>query len=822
MPIPAKVLIAAVVLCGVAAGYWSLQVPSSAWLPFVVYLLLTLASSGLKVPLPNDSGTMSLNYPFIFLALLQLSPFQACLLTALSVAAQCRVKVKKVFTLVQILFNIANSISAAAGAYMCCAWLRAHGASIAPALAIAAVAYFFANTVPVALVIAWSQQMNSFQLWKKQFRWFLPFYITGAILAAITDLVSQRFGWGTAILVLPAVYTVYRSYISQVRSLQERQRHLEETEALHLRTIEGLAMAIEAKDQNTHEHLFRVRDYVSEIAAVMNLDELQRKALQTAAFLHDIGKLAVPEHIINKPGKLTAEEFEKMKIHPTVGADILERVRFPYPVVPIVRAHHERWDGKGYPDGLQGEAIPIGARILSVVDCFDALASDRPYRKAMPLAKAMAIVKEMAGTQFDPAIVALLEQRYIQIKNVVDANTEKFIALDLNVDVSRGDGPAAGLATEGNEPSSRDALLLTRDEARLTQGASLPGLSLIAAASREAQALFEMSQVVGTSLSLDETVSVMASRLRPLISFHCCAVYLRTNDALAEQYLHGEHAPCFSSEPIPLGEGISGWVAQSGRPIINGNATVEPNYRDVSTRGLKLQSALAIPLFDLQNEIYGVLTLYSAQENHFSRDHIRVLQASEVKFSLALQNAIRFSNAESDASIDYLTGLLNSRSLFQRLEEKLHVCRHDGKGQALVVCDLNGFKAVNDLEGHPAGNLLLSCFGKQLLERSGICDTVARIGGDEFAFLLPVTDVAPLPESMTWLPDALCAARTQAGVRSEVSASVGIAMFPGDGESAEELLAVADRRMYRNKRESKARVATLPDAKTFTPEPCAA
>ena len=118
--------------------------------------------------------------------------------------------------------------------------------------------------------------------------------------------------------------------------------------------------------------------------------------------LHDIGKLAVPEHIISKPGKLTPEEFEKMKIHPIVGAEILEQVDFPYPVVPIVRAHHEKWDGSGYPDGLAGEDIPIGARILAAVDCLDALASDRQYRKALPLDEAMAKVVAEAGKSFDP------------------------------------------------------------------------------------------------------------------------------------------------------------------------------------------------------------------------------------------------------------------------------------------------------------------------------------------------------------------------------------------------------------------------------------
>src|SRR5437667_9169216 len=154
---------------------------------------------------------------------------------------------------------------------------------------------------------------------------------------------------------------------------------------LHLRTIEALALAIEAKDHTTHDHLQRVQVYARELSHALDLTETELQALQAAALLHDIGKLAVPEHIISKPGRLTPEEFDKMKIHPVVGAEILERVRFPYPVVPIVRAHHEKWDGTGYPFGLRGEEIPIGARILSAVDFLDAMASDRQYRRALPM-----------------------------------------------------------------------------------------------------------------------------------------------------------------------------------------------------------------------------------------------------------------------------------------------------------------------------------------------------------------------------------------------------------------------------------------------------
>ena len=129
----------------------------------------------------------------------------------------------------------------------------------------------------------------------------------------------------------------------------------------------------------------RVRTYAVEMGKDLGLTDGDLEALKAAALLHDIGKLAVPEHIISKPGRLTPEEFEKMKIHPIVGAEILERVSFPYAAAAIVRAHHEKWDGTGYPYGLKGEEIPLGARILTSVDCLDALASDRQYRRALPL-----------------------------------------------------------------------------------------------------------------------------------------------------------------------------------------------------------------------------------------------------------------------------------------------------------------------------------------------------------------------------------------------------------------------------------------------------
>ena len=349
MPNRVKALIVLMIVAGTCSVVWATRFPGHTWIRFAVYLVAVLLSSGMKVAMPKGDGTMAVNFPFILLGIVQLSPGQAIALAALSVIAQCRIRVIKPFTFVQIAFNVANVITATALATLTFLSAARIGTELAPALALAATTYFFANTIPVALVIAWSKGEAPLTLWRREFPWYLPFYLVGAVLAAVADLISVRFGWTTSLLLVPVIYTIHRAYRAQMAMVRDRQIHLEETEALHLRTIEGLAMAIEAKDHNTHDHLVRVRMYVAEIGVELGITELEMQALMTASFLHDIGKLAVPEHIINKPGKLTPDEFEKIKIHPVVGADILERVRFPYPVVPIVRSHHEAWDGSGLP-----------------------------------------------------------------------------------------------------------------------------------------------------------------------------------------------------------------------------------------------------------------------------------------------------------------------------------------------------------------------------------------------------------------------------------------------------------------------------------------
>lgn len=632
MTLRTRVLVCAVAACAAASLYLAKGHPSGKWLYFIVYLVAILLSSGMKVAMPKSDGTMSVNFPFILLGIVQLSPLQAVALAVASVIALCRFKVVKAFTLVQVLFNVANVITATV---LACATYAASlprvNSQVAPALAIAATVYFFANTIPVALILGWESGNSPVRQWRQEFPWYFPFYLVGAILAAVANFIAIRYGWLTSMLLFPMVYTVYRAYRAQMATIQDRERHIAEIEALQLRTIEGLAMAIEAKDTNTHRHLMRVRLYVSELGKLMGLDAAQMKALVTAAYLHDIGKLAVPEAILNKPGRLAPAEFEKMKIHPVVGADILERVRFPYPVVPIVRAHHEAWDGSGYPDGLKGEEIPIGARILTAVDCFDALASDRPYRRAMPLDEAMEVVKSKAGIQFDPEIVRLLEENYLRLEQGAHHEIDQIAALKTDLHIERGAAPAAGFAQEG-------AMWISETQENA------------ASVSVESSAISALREAMIAGPDLRSRCAAIAQGLRSLIPFDCLVVYRKSESSMVPEYVGGDCAQAFSNRPIPLGTGVSGWVAENARPIVNGNPTVEANFLLPSGHEFsQASSALSIPFFDSDKNVAWVLTFYARRPAAFSRDHLRILEQAALQVAPMLMNpanqAVAFSGA---------------------------------------------------------------------------------------------------------------------------------------------------------------------------------
>ncbi len=453
----ARVFIAAMAMAACACLTFALfHAQFSDPLKFACYLLAAVVAAPLKVGLPGIEGTLSVNFLFTLLGILELSLPQTLLIGLGSTLTQFYWKPARRPKPVQLIFNLSQvtvSSAAAYGAYQLVAVRVLHGPGPLALLA-AAITHFACNTAAMSAIIGLTEDKPVSKVWTDSYMWSFPYYMVGAAVAGFVSFLNRQIGWQSSLLVLPPIYLMYRSYRLYLGELEAEKRHAQKVSNLHLRTIEALALAIEAKDQTTGEHLQRVRFYAMELAADLGLTEDETEALRAASVLHDIGKLAVPEHIITKPGKLTPDEFEKMKIHPVVGAEILEQVEFPYPVVPIVRAHHEKWDGTGYPEGLKGEEIPIGARILAAVDCLDALASDRQYRKALPLDEAMAKVHAEAGTSFDPRVVGILQRRYVELErraNEQPLSTPPKLSTDIKIE--RGAAPAAGFAEAGASAS---------------------------------------------------------------------------------------------------------------------------------------------------------------------------------------------------------------------------------------------------------------------------------------------------------------------------------------------------------------------------------
>src|SRR4029078_13694915 len=371
------------------------------------------------------------------------------------------------------------------------------------------------------------------------------------LLAAVAVLFSaallqENLTYGVlALLIFALVYLLYRfneRRLEETRLAEaERRQHAEEMATIHMNTIESLAIAIDAKDQTTHGHVRRTQLYATQMGALFKVSEAELRALHAGALLHDIGKLAVPEYILNKPGKLTEAEFAKMKIHPTVGGDILKRVNFPYPVEDIVRYHHEKWDGSGYPLGLRGEQIPLTARIISVVDFYDATRCDRPYRKGMKREESLSLLRGMIGTAFDPKVVQVFIDHVEEFDSMIKSeDIQEQVPSEIpEFDLQTKTRPDAGLAS--------DVMGIQEEKA--------VGFRSISDAQREVFALHEIAQTIGSSLNLKDTVTLISNKLKAIVPFDTCIIFLvdeKSGKALAA-HAFGEDAAAFSERRMNIG-----------------------------------------------------------------------------------------------------------------------------------------------------------------------------------------------------------------------------------------------------------------------------
>jgi putative nucleotidyltransferase with HDIG domain len=413
-PYVISVLCAGTAVLAVSVTQLAMQAPSA---QFWILVALTLLSGTAVLKIPTTSVHFSISDVFTLTSAVVFGPAAATVAVALETLLMSARVVRSGLTLERVLFNAAAPPLAmwlSARTFFLVSGLQPLSTLtfgpevVGPWLLLFAAQYFFLNTFAVAAAIALHERGNAFAIWRAH---FLPLWMTfvgGAVGAVFVVFALQLGTYGIVAMSFPLLlaFVLHYAYRHATGRMAEQLNHLAEVNRLHLSTIEALAHAIDAKDGVTHDHIRRVQLTAVKLANRLGVeDELQLRAIETAALLHDVGKLAVPERILNKPGGLTPAEFERMKLHARVGAEILSEVNFPFPVVPIVRHHHENWDGTGYPDRLHGPDIPVGARILAVVDCFDALTSDRPYRRAMPMPQALAVIETRRGSMYDPAIV---------------------------------------------------------------------------------------------------------------------------------------------------------------------------------------------------------------------------------------------------------------------------------------------------------------------------------------------------------------------------------------------------------------------------------
>src|SRR6266404_1128109 len=640
------------------------------------------------------------------------------------------------------------------------------------------IAQFGLNSMLMAVLHSIKRRTPLFAFWWSNYAWTSLTYIASASAAGLLYQAIIQYGVSSLLAAGPLVAIIFATCHFYFKQSDERTKATERISRLHLATVEALATAIDAKDEITHDHVYRVQVYACGLARHFGLSEPEIEALKAGALLHDVGKIAVPDYILNKPGKLTAAEFEKMKIHTVVGAQILERVNFPYPVVPIVRHHHERWDGRGYPDGLKGEQIPLTARILTVADCFDAVREDRQYRKGMGRDEACQFLSGNAATQFDPNVVEAFLANLVTYENEIAAyrsSQQPLLTPTTQAGLSesaRSAVPAAGLAQTATETPNY--------------------VKQIHAAHAEVAALYEMAQTFSTSLDVQDVVTLTVNRLGRMIPFTTCAVYLRQQDdsALAA-YTFGSNAEQIRGRSLAAGRGIAGWVVINGRPMNNTDPMLDLNEFLVNNE-TGYRTAAVFPLTE-GGETIGALALYTSELESYNNDHLHLLESVSRLASTALQHAMLHEQTKAIAQTDALTGLPNGRALYAHFEQQLAKARAESAPLTVLCFNVVGLRAVNESYGYQAGDRMLAEVAGLLRHAVGEAGMLSRIAGNDFICLPKDCSRGQAIHLGEQAQDQISSFHLE--VRPEqyaqVGLSFGVAESPTDGESIDELLFAA-------------------------------
>jgi putative nucleotidyltransferase with HDIG domain len=611
-----RLYVIVVVVAGAATvlqSFYNLATHPIGW-DWAILAILTLVSGSATVRLPSLPATISVSETFVFTSVLLFGSAAGTLTVALDALVISFWSYKKGHPLYKIVFNVCAlplTIWLAAQLFFLFPKIEPFAANqtgdpvqlktLVTPLICFTIAYFGLNSWIITFAISLERGLRPVAIWKDHFLWLSLNYFGGASVAALLVSYTRGLDYTYLAVIIPLLVVLYFTFSMSMGRVEDANRHLTELNSLYMSTIETLAMAIDAKDQITHGHIRRVQTYAVALAKEVGVsDAALIRAVEAAALLHDMGKLAVPEYILNKPGPLTHAEFEKMKLHASVGADILSSIDFPYPVVPIVRHHHENWNGTGYPDGLKGTSIPIGARILAVVDCFDALTSDRPYRPRLSDKDALAILVERRGSMYDPLVVDTFMRVFDQIVPAISAEATS--------------GDAALRVVSGGPSTSA------------YQIAPSKRLDEIASSTEEMVTLFDLARGLTSRTQFHDMGEVVSRHVKRLIPCSLCVFFVYDVDAdeLVAAYTSGDSASMISGLRIGMGQRLSGWVAAHKCSIRNSDPVLDFGE---AGRGLepRPRSCLSSAVM-AGKDLVGVLTLYSPNHSAFTEEHERVLE----------------------------------------------------------------------------------------------------------------------------------------------------------------------------------------------------
>jgi diguanylate cyclase (GGDEF)-like protein/putative nucleotidyltransferase with HDIG domain len=648
------------------------------------------------------------------------------------------------------------------------------------AIGVITLANYLINSSIAATAIALFRDRNVIKTWTENYLWTSPAFFIGAVAAGVICKAITVFGFYSFVLSLPILLLTYIAYRSYLGRVETSNKHIEGLTKLHLATVESLTMAIDAKDDLSRGHIQRVRMLAEGLARAVGYPEDQMEGLKAAALLHDIGKLAVPEYILSKPGKLSAAEYSKVMIHPVVGADILSNVEFPYEVVPIVKHHHEKYDGTGYPSGLKGEEIPFGARILTIVDCYEALTTNRPHRARYTREQALEMMRSEDARTFDPS---LLEVFF----DIVDSLEDNLPALS-----------ARPVSLLGVEPLTTDRTL----ELRFSPVPRTPtekALRDIAAAQREVLSLYEISQTLGSTLKLSEVLPIVAAKLENIANFTTLVIYMAEGNRLRAAYVIGKNAEALKGMEMTVGEGGAGWVAEH-RQLLIGGSPLADLQRPLGLAAAAYRSTAIFPL-EHDDSLVGTLALYCEEDRGYSADEVRLLETISHHTATAVHNALAFERTQEYALTDNLTGLPNSRYMYSFFDQERSRSERHGYPLVLMMMDLDGFKRINDTYGHHVGDEILRRVAQVSRGQVRSGDTLIRYAGDEFVAVLHRVTPDLVHEMKTRLQSAVdsFAYEVRPGRVARVGISIGYATYGQDGTAIDELMEVADQRMYQDK-----------------------